>query len=60
MIRQSHLGIEWNVKLTLGSDHADPNRLAFTFWILQACLLCLPFRLEGLRQRRELPTYVFE
>lgn len=35
--------------LTLGSDYADPNRLAFTFWILQACLLGLFFGLERFR-----------
>jgi [ribosomal protein S5]-alanine N-acetyltransferase len=37
------------VELTLSSDHADPNRFALAFWILQACLLCLLFRPERLR-----------
>jgi len=60
MIRQSHLGIEWNVKLTLGSDHADPNRLALVFRVLQPCLLGLFLCRERLRQGRELPADVFE
>ena len=47
-------------ELTLGSDHADPNRLALTFRILQPCLLCASLRLEGLGQGRELPADIFE
>ena len=46
--------------LTLGSDHADPNRLALALRILQPRLLRLCLRLEGLRERRELPADVFE
>jgi len=49
-----------NAELTLGSDHADPDRLALFFRVLLACLLRLCLRLEGLRERRELPADVFE
>ena len=47
-------------ELALCSDHADPNRLAFLFRILQPCLFCSFLRLEGLGQRRELAADVFE
>lgn len=46
--------------LNLGSDNADPNRLALFFWILQSRLLCAFLRPEGLGQGRELPADVFE
>jgi len=53
---QNHLGIvTWNAELTLGSDYADPNRLALTFWILQANLLRLFLFLEGVNSP---PTYL--
>jgi hypothetical protein len=49
-----------NVELTLGSDHADPNRFAVSFWIFQPCLLGLSFVIEGPRERRELHAHVLE
>ena len=49
-----------NAELTCGSHHADPNRLALTFWIPQPLLLRLFLFLEGLRQRRKLAVDVFE
>ena len=47
-------------ELAFRSDHADPNRLAFLFRILQPCLFCSFLRLEGLGQRRELSADVFK
>ncbi len=43
-----------NVELTVGSNHADPNRLALTFRVLQPCLLRVFLFLEELRQGRKL------
>ena len=61
MIHQNRFGIVMlNAELTLTSDHADPNRLALAFWVLQPSLLRVFLPLEGLRQGRKLPTDVFE
>ena len=49
-----------NAELTVGSNSADPNRLALAFGILQPHLLRLFLRLEGLRKRRKLATDVLE
>jgi hypothetical protein len=46
--------------LGLRSDHADPNLLALTFWILLACILSLFLCRERFRQRREFTTNVLE
>ena len=47
-------------ELDFGSDHADANRLALAFRVLQPRLLCAFLCLEGLRERRELPVDVLE
>lgn len=49
-----------NAELTLCSDHADPNRLALAFRVIQPCLLRLFLRLERFRQRHKLAVDVFE
>lgn len=46
--------------LTLGSDHADPNRLALAFPAPQPHPLRLFLCLEGLRKRRKLAVDVLE
>jgi hypothetical protein len=46
--------------LGLRSDHADPNRLALPFWVLQPCLLGLFLCCERFRQRSEFTTDVLE
>jgi len=47
-------------QLTCGSDHADPNRFALAFRILQPFFLCAFLCLERLGQARELPADIFE
>lgn len=59
-IQWRRLSALWDAELTLGPDHADPNRLALFFWILQPRFLCAFLRLEGLGQRRKLAADVFE
>lgn len=46
--------------LGLRSNHADANRLAFAFRVLQSCLLRLCFRLERFRQGCKLTADVLE
>jgi hypothetical protein len=46
--------------LTLGSDHADSNRLALAFRVLQPCLLGSFLCRERFRQRSEFTTDVLE
>jgi len=41
-------------RLRFDSNHTEPNPLALTLRVFQACFLCEPSRFEGLRQRREL------
>jgi hypothetical protein len=48
------------VELTLGSDHADPNRFALAFWVLLSRRLSLFLLLERLRQGRKLAVDVLE
>jgi hypothetical protein len=61
MIHQNHFGIVTrNAELSLGSDYADPNRLALALRILLPRLLRLFLLPEGLRQARKLTTDVLE
>lgn len=50
----------WNAELALSSDHADRNRLALAFRILQPCLLGLFLCRERFRQRSEFATDVLK
>jgi hypothetical protein len=47
-------------ELTLGSDHADPNRLALALRVVQPCLLGLFLSRERFRQRSEFTTDILE
>jgi len=47
-------------ELALGSNHADPNRLALAVWVLQPCLLGLFLCRERFRQRSEFTTDILE
>ena len=47
-------------ELTFGSDHADPNRFALAFRILQPFFLCAFLCLERLGQGHKLATDVPE